>query len=488
MSMDLPSYPAGSERYAAFREQVFPLPPSPQIAERKAAGGGAAPSGEVAANELELQARWFSGEFGRHFSTTDGQAVEIVQFGHWNRGAGPDFTETAIKAGGKLLTGAIEIDLDAAGWEEHGHSVNPAFDGVVLHLYLQSTRDGIRYARTSENRQVLEVELGASPADHRPAWWGHLPEARLGRCATPLREFSEDRLESLLSSAAQYRLRRKAARFQTLSLAHSASQALFQGCAEALGYRHNKLPMAALAQRLPIGEVLSRHSPGEVEALCFGVSGFLGTAHYEHSAAETRDYLRELWDHWWKLRDAHELAEQRRPAWHAGAVRPANHPQRRIAALALLASRWRELLGPLLTKQELPDTWPITFQKQCGALAHPFWSRHCTLKSDPSPKAMALIGADRVRDLLGNVLFPQLIHEGAATWDGYTALPGAVESESLRRARLRLFGPELSGRQVRGLSSRYYRQQALLQIFQDFCLADFSECSDCPFPEQLRQW
>ena len=31
-------------------------------------------------------------------------------------------------------------------------------------------------------------------------------------------------------------------------------------------------------------------------------------------------------------------------------------------------------------------------------------------------------------------------------------------------------------------------QQALLQIYRDFCLEDASECADCPFPEQLAQW
>jgi hypothetical protein len=43
-------------------------------------------------NELELQARWFAGEFGRKFQTVAGESVEIVQFGFWNREAGPRFS------------------------------------------------------------------------------------------------------------------------------------------------------------------------------------------------------------------------------------------------------------------------------------------------------------------------------------------------------------------------------------------------------------
>ena len=40
-------------------------------------------------NELELQARWFAGEFGRRFRSACGKEIEIVQFGVWNRESGP---------------------------------------------------------------------------------------------------------------------------------------------------------------------------------------------------------------------------------------------------------------------------------------------------------------------------------------------------------------------------------------------------------------
>ena len=45
--------------------------------------------------ELELQAHWFASDFGREFRTTAGDAVRIVQFGVWNREAGPDFADNA---------------------------------------------------------------------------------------------------------------------------------------------------------------------------------------------------------------------------------------------------------------------------------------------------------------------------------------------------------------------------------------------------------
>jgi hypothetical protein len=28
----------------------------------------------------------------------------------------------------------------------------------------------------------------------------------------------------------------------------------------------------------------------------------------------------------------------------------------------------------------------------------------------------------------------------------------------------------------------------LLQIYEDFCMQDNSDCAQCPFPEQMRKW
>ncbi|HET9801367.1 MAG TPA: DUF2851 family protein, partial [Chthoniobacterales bacterium] len=69
-------------------------------------------------NELELQARWFAGEFGKSFVSTSGDKVEVIQFGTWNREAGPDFKDAAVRVnGGEPRRGCIEIDLVDRSWE-----------------------------------------------------------------------------------------------------------------------------------------------------------------------------------------------------------------------------------------------------------------------------------------------------------------------------------------------------------------------------------
>ncbi len=52
-------------------------------------------------SEIELQSLWFNGQFGRDFTTKDGLPIQIIQFGEWNRGQGPDFLRAVAHIGGK---------------------------------------------------------------------------------------------------------------------------------------------------------------------------------------------------------------------------------------------------------------------------------------------------------------------------------------------------------------------------------------------------
>ena len=88
-------------------------------------------------SELELQARWFAGDFGRSFTSTAGEEIEIVQFGTWNREAAPIFPMPRFGSiGGEISRGSIEFDLADQSWETHGHATNPAFDETVLHVFV----------------------------------------------------------------------------------------------------------------------------------------------------------------------------------------------------------------------------------------------------------------------------------------------------------------------------------------------------------------
>jgi hypothetical protein len=432
-------------------------------------------------NELELQSLWFSGVLGQSFQSTCGKPVEIVQFGHWNHSAGPDFSSAAIEIDGERLKGAIELDTDVRDWEHHGHSTNPAYDGVVLHVFFTAPDDAAAFTRTSKHQNVLQIRLDPGTLSDL---WG-LPrfeaDAHLGRCARPLEDMPGDRIESLLQAAAQHRLRQKGLRLLRQVAVHGLDQTIYQGIAEAFGYRPNKLALTVLAQRLRLQTLLSMPAL-QREACLLGAAGFLETAAYDKAPPETREYLQSLWTTWWKLRSDFAPAPDRSLHWNLSGVRPGNHPQRRIGALSVIVSRWDRLMRLFRDAPSFSeDQFRTFFQK----LDHVYWSRHYTLKAGASDKALALVGATRVSDLLANQVYPLLIQSAPEQWAQFSRLPARLDNVRLRRAMARLFGKHPH---QADFARKVYQQQALLQIYQDFCLEDDSGCEDCPFPVQLRQW
>lgn len=426
-------------------------------------------------SELELQARWFAGDFGRRFRSVSGENVEIVQSGTWNRAAGPDFSDAVVRLNsGEPVRGTIEFDLADRSWETHGHATNPTFDDAVLHVFVQQSERTF-FTRTRSNRNVTQVRV--DPETLPDSFSANVPLARPGRCQAPLQDLPEDQLRCILTAASQFRLQRKAARLRNIIENHGRDEALYQEIAAALGYKENKLAFTLLAQRLSLGCL--RKQDEEAEAILFGLAGFLEAPDLGIYAGETRGYVRKLWDRWWPHRDGMQRLVLPAKLWRLSGTRPLNHPQRRLAALVTLAKAWPFFLRSLSGKSA----------KRAGefflGLRHPFWNFHYTLASEPASTEMALVGQSRIAEILANVILPLFLAEGHDVWTAYEVLPARLSNRRLETGATRLFG----GDPRRSLFTKTIaNQQALLQIYEDFCLQDNSDCAQCPFPEQMLKW
>lgn len=424
-------------------------------------GGRVAEAVPADDNELAWQTRWFSGACGREFTTTAGQNATVTDFGQWNRESGPDFVRATVRIDGREYHGAIEVDLDAAGWEQHGHATNPAYEGVVLHVVVRRAPRR-HFSRTFSNREVPQVCL----SDHEgaePEWSGSA-RARPGRCLAPLRELPAERLHGLLAVAAARRLQGKSATLSAMIAARGPDAALYESLASALGYKNNKLPFQLLAQRVPLKSAASARG----EALLFGVAGFLERPQPPPGAA--RCEAAQLWSSWWKHRAAFVNAILPRSAWHMAGTRPANHPLRRTAALSAIARHWKTI------RSALESTDLGRLQDVLGSLEHPFWSFRTTWTSPRRKSPLALIGSDRIREIHANISLPLAMARG--TEPPWLALPSGPPNTSLRVVAARLFGGPIP----RDLPRRLYVHQGLLQIYADFCLRDHGECAQCRFP------
>lgn len=392
-------------------------------------------------DELAIQARLFAGEFGVTWQGEDGETVEILHFGSWNREAGPDFCGAKVVINGSRLTGDIELDPGAGDWEAHGHARNRAYSGVVLHMFLRRPAKRF-FTRTADHRTVTQVCLNQGIEKAGP------PDARLGGDDAKIDE--RERL-ALVEAAARFRLARKSEALQRAVFLHGRAEALFQAAAAGLGYKHNTIPFLLVAQRA--GMARARRNDGE--ALLFGLAGFLTARNFDSGGAEVRSYLGRLWKAWWKVRDRESRIVLAPEAWRFAGVRPANHPHRRMGALAAMA----RIMPDIERSLDRQDT--TAFLSLLTGLEHPFWRHHATLSPTALPAEMALVGEERARDLLINLFLPAFPE--AAGWRALRQISGPVPSRKVRKAAEWLglvHGPP-------ALAPAFI-QQGLLQLYDDF--------------------
>jgi hypothetical protein len=451
--------------------------------------------GDLPAEQL-LQAIWQHQRLRRdRLKTLRGQALFILHPGFLNREAGPDFRGAIVQIGqAPPQTGDIEIDPQPADWRHHQHQNNPAYANVVLHVVWKSSPSGSDPAGLPllELEPVLDDSLASLSA------WLHQetppapPPFLEGRCAAPLRELASGQLETLLTQAALLRFQSRAEQFTTRARDAGWTQALWEGLFRALGYKHNPWPMLRLA------ELRDRwHKAGaavtEDTARLLGLSGLLPTD-LPAASKESSNYLRRLWDCWWRERDS--FADCTLPArvWRLSGIRPANHPQRRLALAAhwlcgkVLPAQLREWSRDSVTDSRLPDS----LLKVLQPATEPFWSRHYTLRSRATGKPIPLLGRDRITDLAGNVILPWLwarARQGRRTriqaemQRRYLAWPVGADNAVLKMARLRLLGTRRTA-----LPPGMAMQQGLHQIVGDFCDHSNSLCEACRFPDVARLW
>ena len=489
--------------------------------------------------ERLLQAIWRHQRLQRdRLQTADGRSVRVLHPGFVSVEGGPDFRGAVIQIGDAApSSGDVEIDLRVGGWRAHGHDRNPDFKNVLLHVVWE--RLGVPPSGGAGNDGRLKAELRTRPpaslslCDALDApiaelglWLENdppraLPENWRGQCCVALRELDETRQGRILDAAARVRFQAKAEQFRARARHAGWEQALWEGLFRALGYKHNVWPMQHLAELCP--RWLRGAEPAfALQARLLGISGLL-PAELTRAQKSTDSYLRRVWDCWWRERDEFGDCVLPRTVWKFHGLRPANHPQRRLA----LAAHWLAS-GNLVSKLE---RWcAVDFLSGCGSgresaptsnhiePAHAgcyedsrksralldslreifeverdeFWSWHWTFRSARLKQPQPLLGDARVTDLAVNVILPWLWTRATEGKNGklqrviehrYAVWPQAEDNSILKLARQRLLGVGRS-RALRSASA----QQGLIQITRDFCEHSNAVCENCRFPELVRGW
>jgi len=444
--------------------------------------------------ERLLQAVWQHQRLRRdRLRTADERVVRVLHPGFASVEGGPDFRGAVIQIGDEApCSGDVEVDLRASGWHAHGHDRNPDFRDVILRVVWDEPKAAgnappVLCLKNSLDAPLAELGLWIETESLRA-----LPEIQRGRCSPTLRGLNGFRVTELLNAAACVRFQAKAAQFHARARDVGWEQALWEGLFRALGYKHNVWPMQNLAESR-LRWSCNAGSAFVLQARLLGISGLL-PAELTCTQKGANGYLRRLWDCWWREREEFSDCILPRAVWKFHGLRPANHPQRRLA----LAAHWL-VSGNLIAKLEdwcaasLPDNALVgsllqILQIECDE----FWSWHWTFRSARLKKPQPLPGMARITDLAVNAVLPWLwirATEGKneklqqVIERRYFAWPRAGDNSVLKLARQRLLGGP-SGHTLPDAAA----QQGLMQIVHDFCEHSNAVCENCRLPELVQAW
>src|SRR5262245_29972042 len=99
---------------------------------------------------------WQSKLLWKHrLKLASGDPLEIISPGIYNRDAGPDFFNSRIRIRDTIWAGNIEFHIRSSDWNLHKHSIDRAYDNVILHVVYQHNTD-IHY-RDGNIIPVLEL-------------------------------------------------------------------------------------------------------------------------------------------------------------------------------------------------------------------------------------------------------------------------------------------------------------------------------------------
>lgn len=312
--------------------------------------------------EKLLQYLWNYKVF-KHFDFKDieGNSVEILHFGKWNKDAGPDFLDAKIKINGLLLAGNIELHVRSSDWIFHNHSQDPNYQNIILHVVFQHD---IEVSELTE-KSVPALEL-KSHIDENMVWKYEklidgnqfIPcENIFDKDKIPLHFHERNILKKLDEKAME--LEQSLARYK-----NNFEAVLFHSFAYSFGLKVNAAIFRQMAESIDYSIINKiRQNPFQLEALLFGISGWLDHPEDDQMKVWKREF--EFIKVKFKIPDIKLYPKFLR-------LRPPNFPTIRLSQLANLYFQHQNLFSKIMNVQNADQIYEVFKPIQ----ASEYWDSH----------------------------------------------------------------------------------------------------------------
>ena len=393
--------------------------------------------------------------------TTEGEAIELQQFGSHNSHAGPDFLNARIKIGDTLWAGNVEMHVYSSEWLAHKHQDNSAYNNVILHVVLEEDQPIFR--ASGERIPCLELRKRI-PLKLQSTYLKLLNNEHWIPCQHHFYKVNELTRTMWLDRLLVERLEQKTTHIKARLEAnkHNWEETFYQILARNFGVKVNGEPFEMLARSLPL-LTLAKHknNPFQLEALLFGQAGFL-----ENEFDEA--YPNRLKKEYDFLRKKHQLTPIEQVSWRFLRLRPANFPSIRIAQFTRLVAQSVHLFRKVL---EAPTIKAI--EQLFRVELDEYWLTHYVFDK-PSDERPKRLGKSTVHLFIINTIVPFLFLYGAEK--------GETDYQDKAFELLEALKPEknkiIEGWKILGIQANSaYQTQALLQLKNEHC--DAKKCLSC---------
>jgi hypothetical protein len=395
--------------------------------------------------------------------TVGGETLQVLHPGFLNRNAGPDFSNARIRIGDMSWVGTVEVHIRSSDWIAHRHSLDDSYESVILHVVWEDDKPVIH----DDGTVLPAIELRGRVSDELMVRYRKLVDSGFDiPCSSQLHTIPGLVRNNMLDRTVVERLEIKAHEV-TQILEHNSGdweETAYQLLARNFGFKVNADPFLQLARSLPY-KFLRKHAdhPVQVEAMLFGVAGFL----VERSGLEYHRILRREYG---VLRGKYRLerAELNTSQWKFMRLRPANFPSLRLAQFAALVTGRMNMFSNLIATSDLTalSDWLKVGQSE-------FWTNHYSFKRRKKETVWSM-GKSSIENVAINTLIPLLVAYGKSR-DEHSYVERAealLQQVSAEENRITRIWSD-AGWEVKNA----FDSQALIQLFNSYCTP--RQCLNC---------
>lgn len=387
-----------------------------------------------------------------NLTTTDGDTIQIKNFGFHNQNSGPDFLNGEVIIGDTTWVGHIEMHINSTDWTKHNHQKDKAYNNVILHVVYNDDGPILNESGQPIPTLILKDRISQSTIgnyENLAANQDWIP------CAPSIHKTDMIKNSFFLEKVLIERLQAKCQRIEDI-LKHNNNDwedTLYRLLLKYLGLKVNSSAFEQLAHVTPYS-ILKKLSDKSIalEALLLGQAGLLN----DNSDA----YFDKLLKEYTHYKNKYDLIAMTGVEWRFSKLRPANFPTIRIAQISQLYYKAPQLFNDILHVSSITDIY-----EKLDITASSYWDTHYLpdKESESKPKKMGQMTKELI---VINVIVPLLFTYGQKTANEYYKdkaldLLQKVKAENNMIIR--------NWKQLGMSAKSAFDTQALLQLKNEYC-------------------